>query len=186
MTGTDELELKARVDDAAALESALLRAGATLAFRGEMTDRRYDSADGALEAKDEVLRLRVYQSEAGSAYGVLAWKGPVAVRDGYKHREERQTRVSDTAAMLAILAGLEYHIVLRIDRRIAEYTIAGAVVRIEWYPAMDVLLEVEGEPDAIERAIAATGMPRERFSSAALPHFVSAYERRTGSKARLA
>ncbi|MDP3910295.1 MAG: hypothetical protein Q8Q14_07870 [Gemmatimonadales bacterium] len=67
---------------------------------------------------------------------MLAWKGPVSVRDGYKHREERQTRV--------ILAGLEYHIVLRIDRRIAEYT------------------------------------------SAALPHFVSAYERRTGSKARLA
>src|SRR5439155_2342357 len=61
-----------------------------------------------------------------------------------------------------------------------------AVLRIEWYPVMDVLLEVEGEPAEIERAIAATGLPRDRFFPESLPHFVAAYEARTGRPARIA
>ena len=61
-----------------------------------------------------------------------------------------------------------------------------AVLRVEWYPAMDVLLEVEGEPPAIERAIAATGLPRDRFLPESLPYFVAQYEARTGRAALLA
>lgn len=185
MNSTDELELKARVEDAAELERALRRAGATLRFRGTMIDRRYDKG-GELEAKDEVLRLRVYQPVGGPAHGVLAWKGRASVRDGYKHREECETAVEDSQETLAILERLGYEVVSRIDREIAEYAVGGAVARIEWYPAMDVLLEVEGEPNAIERAIRATGLPREGFLSESLPHFVSDYERRTGGPARLA
>lgn len=181
----DELELKARVDDPAALEAALATAGAKLAFRGEMHDRRYDRG-GELEARDEVLRLRVYLPEQGGAYGVLGWKGPVSVRDGYKHREEHEVRVQSPEEILVIMERLGYDVVLRIDRRIAEYRLSGAMVRIEWYPAMDVLVEVEGEPEAIERAARATGLPRAAFLPEALPHFVAEFERRTGSKARLA
>lgn len=187
MSGSrDELELKARVDDPAALEAALRRAGAELAFRGEMLDRRYDR-DGTLEVRDEVLRLRAYRPADGRpAYGVLAWKGPVSVRGGYKHREEHETTLADPAAALTILEHLRYEVVMRIDRMIAEYRLAGAVVRVEWYPVMDVLVEIEGEPAAIERAVAATGLGREHFLPEALPHFVTAYERRTGRRARLA
>ena len=184
MTGcTDELELKARVDDPAALEAALLRAGAELAFRGAMQDARYDR-DGVLKARDEVLRLRTYRGTA--SYGVLAWKGPVSVVDGYKRREEHETRLDDPEAAVAILEHLGYEVVMRIDRTIAEYRLAQAAVRIEWYPAMDVLVEVEGEPAAIERAAAATGIPRDRFLTESLPFFTTAYERRTGHPARIA
>jgi adenylate cyclase class 2 len=177
---TDELELKARVDDPAALEAALLRAGAELVFRGEMHDRRFDRG-GAMETRDEVLRLRAYLGT--STYGVLAWKGPVSVRGGYKRREEHETRLESPDAALAILERLGYEVVMRIDRTIAEYRLAQAAVRIEWYPAMDVLVEVEGEPAAIERAIAVTGIPRDRFLPESLPFFVAAYERRTGGAA---
>lgn len=186
MTGTEELELKARVTDAPALEQRLRGAGAALRFRGTMSDRRYDDAAGALDARDEVLRLRTYQPDSGSAYGVLGWKGPVSVRDGYKRREEHETRVTDWEASLALLERLGYRVTLRIDRTIAEYALEDATIRIEWYPAMDILVEIEGEPDAIERAARATGIPREEFVPEALPHFVAAYERRTGRQARLA
>jgi adenylate cyclase class IV len=185
--GADELELKARVDDPAALEAALQRAGAELVFRGAMIDRRYDRA-GALQARDEVLRLRVYHFPPGDGrpgFGVLGWKGPMSVRSGYKHREEHETRVDEPDAALVILERLGYEVVDRIDRNIAEYRLAGATVRIEWYPAMDVLVEVEGEPAAIERAATASGLPRERFLPEPLPYFVTAYERRTGRTARL-
>ncbi|HEV8265148.1 MAG TPA: class IV adenylate cyclase [Gemmatimonadales bacterium] len=181
--GEDELELKARVDDPVALEAALARAGAELVFRGEMVDRRYDR-DGTLEARDEVLRLRVYRGT--DAYGVLAWKGPASVRGGYKHRVEHEVRVDDPEGALAILQRLGYEVVMRIDRTIAEYRLAGAAVRIERYPAMDVLVEIEGEPAAIERAVAATGVARDRFLPEPLAHFVAAYERRTGRPAQIA
>lgn len=183
----DELELKARVEDPAALERLLVRAGAEIAFRGAMVDRRYDRG-GVLAARDEVLRLRFYQptGRGGLASGVLSWKGPVSVRNGYKHREERETRVAEPDEALAILERLGYDVVMRIDRTIAEYRIGGATVRIEQYPAMDVLVEVEGEPDAIERAVAATGLARDRFLPEALPYFVAEYEARTGRRARIA
>lgn len=169
-----------------ALERALTAAGAELVFRGEMIDRRFDR-DAALESRDQVLRLRVYrpQNGAGSPYGVLGWKGPVSRRGAYRHREEYETRVTDAEAALALLERLGFGVVLRIDRRIAEYRLCGAVVRIEWYPEMDVLVEVEGPPAAIEEATRATGLAREMFLPESLPYFVSAYERRTGRPARL-
>jgi hypothetical protein len=66
------------------------------------------------------------------------------------------------------------------------YRLGRATLRLEWYPAMDVLLEVEGEPSEIERAVAATGLPRDGFLAESLPHFVAAYEARTGRPAVLA
>jgi predicted adenylyl cyclase CyaB len=181
----DELELKARVDDPAALEASIVAAGAEPVFRGEMIDRRYDRS-GKLEKRDEVLRLRVYKPDAGPEFGVLGWKGPATVRKGYKHREEHEAQVAQPKAARQILEHLGYEVVLRIDRKIAEYRLGAATIRIEWYPAMDVLVEIEGEPAAIENAVRATGLSRDRFLPEPLPHFVAAYEQRTGRTARLA
>ncbi|MGH7606965.1 MAG: class IV adenylate cyclase, partial [Gemmatimonadales bacterium] len=181
-----ELELKARVDDPGALETALTGAGAELVFRGAMIDRRYDQ-HGTLAARDEVLRLRIYRPADGDPpRGVLGWKGPVSVNGGYKHRDEYETPVAAVDATLVLLERLGYAVVMRIDRETAEFRFGGAVVRIEWYPEMDVLVEIEGAPAAIERAVQATGLPRDRFVPEALPHFVAAYEQRTGRSARLA
>jgi adenylate cyclase class IV len=184
--GSDELELKARVENPAALEATLSAAGAELVFRGEMIDERYDRR-GKLKARDEVLRLRTYRPSGGKQpFGVMGWKGPASVRKGYKHREEHEVQVDPPDSARVILERLGYEVTLRIDRKIAEYRLKGAAVRIEWYPAMDVLIEIEGAPDAIERAVRATGLPRKHFSPEALPHFVDAYEQRTGRAARLA
>ena len=69
----DELEVKARVEDPDALRAALLRAGASLEFQGDMVDRRFDRG-ARLADRDEVLRLRVFrQADGAPAYGVLAW-----------------------------------------------------------------------------------------------------------------
>ena len=183
---SDELEVKARVEDPAALRRALKAAGARLEFRGAMIDRRLDRK-GKLKAQDEVLRLRIYRPANGApAYGVLAWKGPARARGAYRHRQELEGRVEDPETVLEILARLRFNVSLRIDRDVEIYRLGRAVLRLERYPAMDVLLEVEGEPAAIERAIAATRLPRDRFLPESLPHFVRAYEARTGKSARLA
>jgi predicted adenylyl cyclase CyaB len=181
----DELELKARVDDPDAVRRKLIAAGAELVYRGAMLDRRFDRKD-RLKERDEVVRLRVYHAADHSPeWGVLGWKGPVGKRNGYKHREEWESRVDDPRAVLVVLRHLGYKIVTRIDRAIEQYRLGEATLRLEWYPAMDVLLEVEGAPEDIERAIAVTGLPRETFLAESLPYFKEAYEKRTGRTARV-
>jgi len=180
-----EQEVKAPVPDPAALRRALERAGAVLAFRGAMLDRRLDR-EGVLLARDEVLRLRTYVPGDGApAYGVLGWKGPASAPAAYRRRAEVETPVADPAAALAILEHAGFAIAHEIHRTVEVYRLGGAVLRLEWYPAMDVLVEVEGEPATIERAISATGLPRQSFVPESLDYFVAAYEARTGRAARV-
>ena len=182
----DELEVKARVDDPDGLRAALVRAGATLDFRGDMIDRRFDRGR-TLEKRDEVLRLREFRPADGTpVYGVLGWKGPPSQRGRYRHRAETEARVAAPDSVVTIFEQLGFAVSLRIDRRVEVYRLGQAVLRLEWYPAMDVLLEVEGEPSEIEHAIAATGLARDRFLPESLPYFVAQYEARTGRAALLA
>jgi predicted adenylyl cyclase CyaB len=181
----DELELKARVENPDAVRKAILAAGAQLVYRGAMLDRRFDRKD-RLRERDEVVRLRVYHpADRSSEWGMLGWKGPVGTRDGYRHREEWESRVDDPRAVLVVLRRLGYKTILRIDRVIEQYQLGEATLRLEWYPAMDVLLEVEGAPAEIERAIGATGLSRDAFLAESLPYFKEAYEKRTGRTARV-
>jgi len=183
----DELEVKARVTDVRALRRALRRAGARLEFRGRMIDRRFDLRRELIR-RDEVLRLRVYRpSGRDRVHAVLAWKGAASTRRGaYRHRAELEVAVADAKAIVMLLVQLRYRVTQVIDRRVEVYRLGRAVMRLERYPCMDTLLEVEGPPAAIERAIAATGLPRGEFRSESLPYFAAAYRRRTGRPARLA
>jgi hypothetical protein len=56
-------------------------------------------------------------------------------------------------------------------------------VRFERYPRLDDLVEVEGDPAAIERAISALGMPRAGYTADRLADFVARFEARTGMRA---
>ena len=180
-----EIELKALLIDPPAVRLRLLAVGAEMRFRGGMSDRRYDRA-GELTAREEVLRLRTFHLPGGRSEAVLGWKGPVRRSpEGYKEREEIELGVS-AGRPEAFLEALGYAVVHVIDRWVEVFGLAGAVIRLESYPRMDDLIEVEGEPPAIERAIGITGIPRAEFSADALTEFVRRYEARTGGTAALA
>lgn len=179
-----EVELKSVVDDIAVRRAAIERAGAVLVFEGRLEDRRYDFDDRSLTLRDHVLRVRIYRDEH-SARAQLDWKGPTRRAEGYKLREEIEARVSDADALVSILERLGFRVTIEIDRDIAQYELHGAMVRFERYPRMDDLVEVEGSPDQIERAIVALGLPREGFSTDRLPDFALRYRARTGVPAAL-
>ena len=71
-----------------------------------------------------------------------------------------------------------YRVVRAIDRYVEMYSIAGATARLEWYPRMDVLMEIEGTPAAIESAVSQSGLPRSAFLADPLAVFVDRYEAR--------
>ncbi|MGE0554984.1 MAG: hypothetical protein AB7R55_16255 [Gemmatimonadales bacterium] len=176
-----ELEVKAVVVDPAALLTRLETLEAEPGFRGMMRDRRYDRGT-TLRERDEVLRTRAYEGTGGRRVHV-SWKGPVSVEaGGYKRRPELEYRVSE-GPVDDVFVALGYGVVEAIDRFVAYYRLRGATVRVEWYPRMDCLLEVEGEPAEIESAIGALELPRAAFSAEALPEFVIRYEARTGRRA---
>lgn len=182
-----ELELKARIDDPDALRSRLREAGLQAGFRGEMIDRVYDrpGPTGDLGSRGEVLRVRRYTGEGGERT-VLAWKGPTRVEAGLKLREEEETEVADRAALEAILAALGYRVVKAIDREIETFEGEAVSVRLERYPRLDLLAEVEGEPAAIEALLPRLRLPREAWLPHPLSWFVREWESRTGQTALLA
>jgi adenylate cyclase class IV len=195
-----ELELKAVVADPFDLRRRLQAAGAVAGFAGLLHDRRFDRA-GELLARDEVLRTRRRRrgSRAELASGPggapeerpgdrieVSWKGPVSVDRGYKRRAELAYEVAGAGPAEALFEALGYRAIEVIDRYVEYYQLGGATVRIEWYPRMDVLIEVEGEPDPIERAVAATGIRRDHFSAEPLAAFVARYEAREGCRAETA
>jgi len=176
-----EVEVKAVVDDLRVRRMKVEVEGGSLSFEGTISDRRYDLASRELYARDEVLRMRRYQS-ATFTKTFLDWKGPTEVVDVYKVREELTTPV-DFDSLEKILEKLGYQLVGEIDRQIAEYQLRGATVRFEVYPRMDTLVEIEGDPSTIEEVIGLIGMPRAAFSNQRLTAFVAAFEQRTGVRA---
>lgn len=179
-----EVELKSVVDDVDRCRAAVERAGGKVVFAGRLEDRRWDTPDRAMFAKDHVLRVRVYRG-GGHSRAELDWKGPTR-RDGtYKLREELGTSVSDPEALAEILTVLGYEVSIALDRVIVQYDLAGAMVRFEHYPRMDDLVEVEGTPEQIEQAITVLGLARDGFTTDRLPDFVRRYEARTGERAAL-
>jgi adenylate cyclase class IV len=179
-----EVELKSVVDDVASCRRRLEAAGARLMFEGRLEDRRYDTADRRLSAADEVLRLRAF-SDGNTVRASLEWKGPTRQEHGYKVRDELTASTATAADLAAILERLGYTVIGEIDRHVVQYALDHAVVRFELYPRMDTLVEVEGPPAAIERAIAALGMPRQEFTADRLLAFVQRYEARTGARAAI-
>ena len=177
-----EVELKSVVDDIDTCRRRLEAAGAQLTFEGRLEDRRYDDADGRLSDADHMLRVRSFGGADGGRV-TLEWKGPTRYQDGYKVREEISVGTADAASVHALLERLGYAVAVEIDRDVAQYMLDGATIRFERYPRMDVLVEVEGPPEAIERAIEALGISRERFTADRLATFMARFEARTGNRA---
>jgi predicted adenylyl cyclase CyaB len=182
----NEVELKSVVDDVDARRARVSAAGGRLVEEGRLVDRRYDLPARALGSRDEVLRVRAFTPAAGGpARASVDFKGPTRHEGGYKVREELSTEVGDAETLDVVLRRSGFVITREVEREVAVYEVRGATVRFERYPRMDPLVEVEGEPDAIERAIDATGLPRGGFTAARLIDFVLGFERRTGARAAL-
>ena len=179
-----ETELKAVVPDESRCLANLLAAGATKVGDGRLEDRRYDYPDNRLTMKDLVLRLRVNR-DGDRVSATLDWKGAATFEQGYKHREETSIAIDDHGGMAKVLSSLGLQVTRAVDRNISVFHLGEAILRVERFPRMDTLLEVEGPESAIEDAIRASGIPRESFVVDRLYQFVQRYEARTGQRAAI-
>jgi predicted adenylyl cyclase CyaB len=176
-----ETELKAVVDDLALRRRRVEEGGGVLEKEGYLQDRRWDDAAERIAGRDHVLRVRVFTAH-GKVEASIEWKGPTHSTDGYKTREEIGSTVGDATALSEIMERLGLQVTRTIDREIVQYKLCGATVRFESYPRMDDLVEVEGTPEQIERAVAVVGIPRESYTADSLLAFMGRFEQRTGKR----
>jgi hypothetical protein len=85
-----------------------------------------------------------------------------------------------------LFGALGYTVVESIDRYVEVYELEGTVARIEWFPRMDTLVEIEGTPEGIESLIQLSGLDRQNCLADSLATFSRRYQERTGQPGILA
>jgi len=122
------------------------------------SDTVFDLDSGALRAGDQLIRLRRTGDRA-----IVTYKGPA--RPGpYKSREEIEFDISNAAAFTQVLDRLGYQPRFRYEKYRTKFTAPGepGVISIDETP-IGVYLELEGEPDWIDRTAVRMGLSRDAY-----------------------
>ncbi|MFQ5743274.1 MAG: class IV adenylate cyclase [Acidobacteriota bacterium] len=134
------------------LQAALERAGARpCGPRLLEDDLVLDTPNGRLAAAGHLLRLR----RRGGQY-LLTHKGAVDETVMVKARPEWQSAVEDGTSLLSILENLGYVVTVRYQKYRRAYCLGGVQIALDQTP-IGWFLEVEGDPEAIERAAGLLG-----------------------------
>ncbi len=154
-----EVEVKYAVADFAAVRRALRAAKAEYLGTVLLTDRYFDTPDGALRRADRGLRIRAVRwlkSPHGRAEkrSLLTLKGPRLPRAGVKARRETQTRVDDPEAIAEVLAACGLEVRLEVQKRRASYRLGPCRVELDELPLIGRFVEIEGAGGAQVRAAA--------------------------------
>jgi len=147
-----EREIKIRVSGPEAAREALTRVGAALVRLRHFEDNvLFDDPAGSLRSTGAALRLRVTPNG-----GVLTFKGPRAIEEGMKVREERETFVEDPDVIPAILKRLGYRPVFRYQKYRESWTHRGQEIEVDETP-IGTFLEIEGDAEGIQAVAADLG-----------------------------
>lgn len=126
---------------------------------------RYDSPDGSLVAKKQVLRLRK------DTQARLTFKGPGIMEQDVLTRKEIEVVVSDFDATNRLLEALGYQVIMMYEKFRANYLMDKLVLSVDETP-LGLFIELEGEsPAQVRRAADALGLDwdaRINFSYSAL------------------
>lgn len=147
---TQEIELKLRIRDTQCLIQRLQQLGAAYHGSVTQTDSLFESVHTDFKKHDQALRLRREVSE-GEGRTILTFKGtPTHTSEGHKIRDEFETFVTDVESMARILGALGFMKVAELHKIREQYVFDGVRIEIDTL-VFGTFLELEGEPEAIER-----------------------------------
>ncbi|HJQ98306.1 MAG TPA: class IV adenylate cyclase [Candidatus Polarisedimenticolaceae bacterium] len=147
-----ETEIKLAFPSAEDARRALIAAGAVTDRPREFEDNvLYDFEDRRLFHKGRLLRLRRVGADA-----LVTFKGPVEGESRHKVREESEVRVDDGDEVARILEGVGFRPCYRYQKYRSTFTLPGVHAALD-ETALGTFVELEGDPDAIDRAASALG-----------------------------
>ncbi len=177
MSPANEVEIKFRVADVAALEQRLRKLG----FH-EQTPRThemntlYDLPGGALRARGALLRIRQYGAAWTVTHKARATVGP------HKSRRELETPVADGEKLAAIFAALGFVPGFRYEKFRSEWSDGSGAVVIDETPIGN-LGEIEGPAAWIDATAKQLGVGRAQYITDSYAALFFAWKQRTGSPA---
>jgi adenylate cyclase, class 2 len=176
-----EIEIKLAVPDVDEARRRLRKAGFRL-VKQRVLERNtvYDTEGFDLRRGSKMLRLR----EAAKR-SILTFKG--APEPGkHKSREEIETGVADPAALRGILARLGYAAAFRYEKFRTEFAPAESKGAAKVIATLDetpigTYLELEGEPEGIDRAARMLGFAEKDYITASYARLFIEWRERNGS-----
>jgi adenylate cyclase class 2 len=139
-----ETEAKIRVNDLVSLAGRLLELGAVRAAECLERNWVFDDAEGSLEKRGLLLRMR----STGGAGGVFTVKRPLA-GGRFKTREEVESTVDSTDDFLRQLEMLGYAVSWIYEKRRQTWRWKECVLSLDECPEIGSFIEIEGGPDRI-------------------------------------
>jgi len=183
-----ETEIKLRITDVGTLRRALRKLKAKHVVRGAGRVHEYnvlfDTPDGALAKREQLLRIRTETREGkrgretrhGKPEVTLTFKRPVTGnlpggrdREQHKVREEIETQVTEGDALAKVFDGLGMRIFFRYEKyrttfRLPESQRWAKDLKIELDETpIGMFVELEGPPEAIDRAAEGLGFSKRDY-----------------------
>jgi len=179
----NEIEVKLSMTNVAAARKKIAKLGARLVRRevgakdGRVHELNilFDTPDGGFARHGQLLRVRTESASGANPKGakraVLTYKGPGEPKKEarFKVRDEREVVVADDAAMRGILEALGLRGWFRYEKYRTTFTLpgsarwaAGLKIELDETP-IGVYVELEGPPNAIDRAANELGFSRAEY-----------------------
>ncbi len=181
MQNNKERELRGRIDCLNKFRDQLSIAGAKMSQKGFMQDYYFDNPFLNLKSKNQKLRIRAIDYKLIQ----LCWKGPISVDKQTKIREEIEVGVKNVEPLIEIFEKLGFQNTRFYERYFETYLLYDVKIRIEQFPIMDILVEIEGEQHLINRAVTHLNISKDVFGPKTLVSFIKEYEIRNGTPAKL-
>jgi adenylate cyclase class 2 len=153
-----ETEVKLSFASPAEAEVRLESIGARRERAREFEDNvLYDLPGDVLRSSGRLLRLR----RAGGR-AILTYKAPVPGEHRHKVRVEHETEVDDPEAVALILEGLGLSPCYRYQKYRTAFVLEGLEIALDETP-IGCFVELEGEPEAIDRIAARLGFSESHY-----------------------
>jgi adenylate cyclase class 2 len=157
-----EIEVKIEIDDPRAIVRRLLEAGARETGPRELEDNvLLDWEDKRLARAGKLLRVR----RIGSKSLLTVKSPPERMSPKYKIRRETEVEVADARRVLQALEDAGFRPWWRYQKWRQKFSFQGADVVEDELP-WGAYLEIEGDPESIDRAAAALGYGPQDYETA--------------------
>jgi len=178
MTAGQEVEIKFRVEDIAALTASLQGTGfLQVTPRTHEMNTLYDLPGSPLRRRGALLRIRKY-----GVKWTVTYKDKTSQRPGrHKSRREIETPVENGQALADILIASGFEPGFAYEKFRSEWSDGTGHVVIDETPIGN-FAEVEGPPEWIDSVAARLGIPHQRYITASYAELFLLWKKKSGSQ----
>ncbi len=160
-----ETEVKLRVSNLRALRGRLRELRAESLGRVHEFNMLFDTPDRILARRGELVRLRLVTDQTQLRTATLTFKGPSVADGPYKVREETEHAVANPDLFRQALGALNLQTFFQYEKHRTTFRLPGLphlLVQLDETPIGN-FLELEGEPQAIDRAARRLGYSKRDY-----------------------